>query len=67
MAKRKARTKQVIDLVRELQKLPPYARISIEFWNRNTEDWDIAVPDICKHKDSHSQYVVTYMPEDDRG
>jgi hypothetical protein len=60
---KKIRYKLVKDLIAELQKLPQQAKISIEVWDRNSEEWSIAEPTICRDQNRKGRFVVSYDPE----
>jgi len=64
---KKARYKLVKDLIAELQKLPQQAKIAIEIWNRQTEEWDIAEPTVCRDQNRKGRFVISYDPEQVEG
>ena len=64
---KKTRHKKVRDIISELQKLPPQSKISIDVWNRVTEEWDRATPIIYQDSLRNDRYVISYDPEEVEG
>ena len=63
----KTRSIKVKALISQLQKLPPQSTIAIEVWNRKTDEWENAKPNVCEDSKGMSRFVISYDPVEIEG